>query len=59
MISIMWNSGASWGVGTWTNYSNANYVFAVAVEGNFLWAATSGGVVKWDRTAGTYVKYSI
>ena len=42
----------------WVNYTNANYINALAMVGNTLWAGTSGGVVKWDMTTGTYVKYT-
>ncbi|MEE8391039.1 MAG: two-component regulator propeller domain-containing protein, partial [Anaerolineae bacterium] len=44
--------------GTWRNYTNGNYVNALAVEGDYVWAGTSGGVVRWDRTDGSYVKYT-
>ena len=42
----------------WRSYTNGNYVNALAVEGNYLWAATQGGVVRWDRTDSTYTKYT-
>ena len=41
----------------WNLYTNANYINALAVEGNTLWAATSGGLVQWNISAGTYQKY--
>jgi len=42
----------------WRNYTNANKVHALAMEGDFVWAATTGGVVRWNRIDGTYVKYT-
>ena len=42
---------------TWTNYTNGNYVEALAVQGDILWVGTRGGVVRWDLTDGSYVKY--
>ncbi len=44
--------------GTWINYTNGNYVNALAVEGDYVWAGTWGGVVRWNRTDGSYVKYT-
>ena len=43
---------------TWINYTNANYVNSLAIEGNYIWAATDGGVVKWDMKTGEYIKYT-
>jgi hypothetical protein len=43
--------------GIWTNYTNSNYVQALALQGDTLWAGTTGGVVRWDLTDGSYVKY--
>lgn len=31
---------------TWETFTNANYVNALAVEGDYIWAGTSGGVVR-------------
>ena len=42
----------------WTTYTNGNYVNDLAIEGDYLWAATDGGVVRWDTSNGTYVKYT-
>ncbi len=44
--------------GTWRNYTTGNEVNALAVEGNYVWAGTTGGVVRWNRTDGSYVKYT-
>ncbi|MFC1537410.1 two-component regulator propeller domain-containing protein, partial [Gemmatimonadota bacterium] len=42
-----------------TNYTNGNYVEALAFEGNnILWAGGSGGVVRWDLTDGSYTKFN-
>lgn len=42
----------------WQTYTKASVVNALAVENDFIWAATDGGVLRWDRTDGTYVKYT-
>ena len=42
----------------WRNYTNGNCVLDLAVEGDYVWAATIGGVVRWNRTDGSYVKYT-
>ena len=41
----------------WQTYTNSNCVRDLAIEGDYVWAATCGGVVRWDRRDGTYVKY--
>jgi ligand-binding sensor domain-containing protein len=38
----------------WTNYSNSNFVLALARQGDALWAGGDGGLVRWDVTDGTY-----
>ncbi len=43
----------------WTNYSNANFVQAIARQGNYLWAGGMGGLVRWDLEDGSYVKLGI
>jgi serine/threonine protein kinase len=40
----------------WTNYSNGNFVFALARQGDTLWAGGDGGLVRWDLTDGSYTK---
>ena len=44
--------------GVWINYITGDEVNDLAVQGNYLWAATTGGVVRWDRSHGTYVHYT-
>lgn len=44
--------------GTWTNYSNSSFISGLAVQGNDLWAASSGGALLWNIAAQTYVKYT-
>jgi len=44
--------------GVWRNYTNGNEVNDLAVEGDYVWAATTGGVVRWNRNDGSYVKYT-
>ncbi len=43
---------------TWVNFTNANCVNTVAIEGNYIWAGTSGGVVKWNINNGEYIKFT-
>ena len=42
----------------WTIYTNGNHVYDLAIEGDYLWAATDGGVVRWDVRDGAYIKYT-
>ncbi|MFC1542103.1 two-component regulator propeller domain-containing protein [Candidatus Latescibacterota bacterium] len=44
--------------GTWTNYTNADWVYDSYREGDTLWCATGGGLVKWDLSDSTYKKYT-
>jgi ligand-binding sensor domain-containing protein/tRNA A-37 threonylcarbamoyl transferase component Bud32 len=41
----------------WTNYTNANFVHAVARQDDYLWAGGSGGLVRWDLNDGSYGKF--
>lgn len=43
---------------TWHNYTYSNQVNAAALEGNFVWAATTGGVVAWDLADDSYEVYT-
>ena len=43
---------------TWVNFTNANCVNTVAIEGNYIWAGTTGGVVKWNINDGEYIKFT-
>jgi serine/threonine protein kinase/sugar lactone lactonase YvrE len=40
----------------WTTYNNGNFVFALALQGDTLWAGGDGGLVRWDLTDGSYTK---
>ena len=40
------------------NYTNANFVNALALDGNYLWSGKDGGAVRWDTVSGSYVKYT-
>ena len=40
----------------WTSHTNGNFVTDLLVQGDIVWAATSGGVVRWDTRTGDYVK---
>lgn len=46
--------------GIWTHYSVENAVVnALAIEGNYVWAATNGdGVIRWNHTDGSFVRYN-
>jgi ligand-binding sensor domain-containing protein/tRNA A-37 threonylcarbamoyl transferase component Bud32 len=37
----------------WTNYGNANFVLAVARQGDILWAGGENSLVRWDLTDGS------
>lgn len=56
-LSMQTNAQSPHNIGTWANYTNGNKITALAIEGNILWAGTSGGVVEWNMTTGTYEKY--
>jgi ligand-binding sensor domain-containing protein/tRNA A-37 threonylcarbamoyl transferase component Bud32 len=43
----------------WTNYTNGDFVHAVARQGDYLWAGGSGGLVRWDLNDGSYVKFGV
>ena len=43
---------------TWINFTNANCVITLAIEGNYIWAGTVGGVVKWNINNGEYIKFT-
>ncbi len=38
----------------WTTWANGNFVFALARQGDSLWAGGDGGLVRWDLTNGSY-----
>jgi ligand-binding sensor domain-containing protein len=44
----------------WLTHAPGNsFVNALAVEGDYVWAATAGdGIIRWHRTNGTFVKYN-
>ncbi len=42
----------------WINYTNGDYVFSIAEEGNSMWVGTSGGLVKIDKTTGNTIFYN-
>ena len=42
----------------WHMYTNGNYVREIAVQDDFLWAATSGGVIAWDMTSDDVFGYT-
>jgi ligand-binding sensor domain-containing protein len=44
--------------GGWTSYSGGNGVLALLIDGDELWAGTTGGVVRHNLKTGDYVKYT-
>lgn len=45
--------------GPWTNYTNANFITALARQDDYLWAGGPGGLVRWDIETKNYVKYTV
>ncbi len=43
----------------WTNYSNGNFVRALARQNNYLWAGGEGGLARWDLEDGSYLKFGV
>jgi ligand-binding sensor domain-containing protein len=43
---------------SWTSFTAGNAILDLLVDGNDLWAATSGGVIRWKIDSGTYRKYT-
>lgn len=41
----------------WTNYGNGNFVFALALQNDTLWAGGESGLVRWDLTDGSYARF--
>ncbi|MDP2982919.1 MAG: two-component regulator propeller domain-containing protein [Candidatus Latescibacter sp.] len=58
MIALACFSGVSHGQGKWTNYTDWSGIYAVAVEGNYIWAGTHRGVVRWDMETGTFMRFT-
>ena len=42
----------------WRNFTNANWIQALTIQENILWAGTDGGVARWDTTTGSYIIYT-
>jgi ligand-binding sensor domain-containing protein len=40
----------------WATYANGNFVFALARQGDTLWAGGDGGLVRWNLSDGSYTK---
>jgi serine/threonine protein kinase/ligand-binding sensor domain-containing protein len=43
----------------WTNYSNANFVYALAFQDDYLWAGGPGGLVRWNIQDGSYDRFGV
>jgi len=57
IVSLMICSRSSAEEGSWKGYYNCRYTNDMAVEGDYLWCATSGGVIRWDTRESTYEIY--
>jgi ligand-binding sensor domain-containing protein/tRNA A-37 threonylcarbamoyl transferase component Bud32 len=44
--------------GTWSAFTNSDYVNALAFHNDLLWVGTSGGLVAWDPERGSFAKYT-
>jgi len=42
----------------WINYTNGDNIQALAIEGNTVWAGTTGGLVGHDKTTGEQVFFN-
>lgn len=47
------------GAETWTNYGKENVIADIAMQGNYIWCATTNGLVRWDRRDMSYHKYTM
>ena len=45
--------------GVWKSYTNTNYIYDIAVNGDNIWCGTSGGVMHWNMSDGTYECFTI
>ncbi|MBN1291720.1 MAG: T9SS type A sorting domain-containing protein [Candidatus Latescibacteria bacterium] len=43
--------------GRWTNYPQTNWIQRIAVDDEYVWAATSTGIVRWTKRDGTFTKF--
>ena len=43
--------------GTWTTFTNSDYISDMAIRSDTLWCATTGGVVRWNIRDMTYKKF--
>lgn len=42
----------------WSQFSNTNVVYALALHAGLIWAGTEGGLVAWSPADGNYQKYT-
>ncbi len=42
----------------WLNYTNGSTIYALAAEGSYIWAGTTGGLVKIDTLTGGTIFYN-
>ena len=42
----------------WVNFTSTKSINRITLDGDHLWAATTGGVINWDTGNGTYEKYT-
>ncbi len=43
---------------TWTQYANGDYILALAEQGNYIWAGSTGGLSRINKMNGTHYLYS-
>jgi len=56
-VFLMICSHSSAEEGSWKGYYNCRFISDIAVEGDYLWCATSGGIIRWDTRDSTYEIY--
>ncbi len=57
LVFILYSNSA-FSQGTWTNFTNGNGIWDIAIQKNYLWCATYGGLVKWNTQDMTYKKFT-
>ncbi len=46
------------GIGDWKSYTDMKGIRAVAAQGKYIWAATSGGVFRFNTSDSTFLKFT-
>ncbi len=42
----------------WRIYTNVKSIYALTIQGNYLWAGSDGAVVRWNTTDGSYILFT-